>query len=157
MKRLMTLTIAALALAALGFVGCGDDDGDDNATTTTPTTTTETTDQAGSDKISIEMGDFFFKPSKLTVPAGEVTISARNVGKVEHELVLLDTDQDPAKLKTKSNGEVDEDAYKVTDELEAEPGDTAKKAVDFTPGKYAMICNLPGHYKSGMYGSVTAE
>ena len=29
--------------------------------------------------------------------------------------------------------------------------------VDLTPGKYAMICNLPGHYQRGMYGSLTAK
>ena len=29
--------------------------------------------------------------------------------------------------------------------------------VDLKPGKYAVICNLPGHYAQGMYGSLTVS
>jgi uncharacterized cupredoxin-like copper-binding protein len=103
------------------------------------------------------MGEFFFKPQDVTVAAGEVKITAPNIGKVEHELVLLKTDQNPADLKQK-NGEVDEEAYPSPGEIpEVAAGKTGKKTVSLKAGKYAMICNLPGHYKGGMYGSVIAE
>ena len=40
---------------------------------------------------------------------------------------------------------------------DVEAGKTKSATNDLTPGKYAMICNVPGHYEQGMYGSVTAK
>ncbi len=31
------------------------------------------------------------------------------------------------------------------------PGKTAQTTLDLPPGKYVLICNVPGHYKEGMY------
>ncbi|MFI5123278.1 MAG: plastocyanin/azurin family copper-binding protein [Vicinamibacteria bacterium] len=29
--------------------------------------------------------------------------------------------------------------------------------LDLDAGKYVIFCNLPGHYSSGMYGSLTVK
>ena len=53
------------------------------------------------------------------------------------------------------DGEVDEEAYSGPGEIpDVEAGETGKTALNLKPGKYAMNCNVPGHYKAGMYGLV---
>jgi len=147
--------IAVAALAAVTVVGCGGDDngGNDGATTDTG---------AAAGAVTIEMGDFFFDPKDATAEAGSVTVSAPNVGQVEHELVLFKSDADPASLPV-SGGEVDEAALEkqgaeVAGEIEdVAPGQTKEGSFNLTAGNYVMFCNLPAHYQQGMYGSVTVK
>ena len=40
---------------------------------------------------------------------------------------------------------------------EQRPGQTASHTFNLTAGKYVFICNVPGHDKSGMYGSLTVR
>ena len=101
------------------------------------------------------MTEFAFDPKDTSAKAGRVIISAPNDGKVVHELVLLKTDEDPAALPKKGD-EVDESAS-VGEIADVEPGSTKKAKFKLAPGKYAMVCALPGHYEGGMYGSLTVE
>lgn len=148
--------LALVAVAAIFVAGCG---GDSDTTTTTENETTAAGGGAGA-TLAIKMGDFFFAPKDATAQAGPTTIEAPNEGSVEHELVLFKTNTDPAKLPTEANGEVDEEKLdKVAEEVgeiaDVEPGDTKSGKFNLTPGKYAMFCNLPGHYAQGMYGTLT--
>jgi uncharacterized cupredoxin-like copper-binding protein len=147
------LTVASMVL--LGF-GCGGSNKDESSQ---PATTSAQQGGANTvNNITINMGEYSFKPKDVTVPAGKVAITAPNNGKIEHELVLLKTDVDPAKLKTEKDGEVDEEAYSGPGEIpDVEAGETGKTTLNLKPGKYAMICNVPGHYKAGMYGRVTVK
>ena len=148
------LTVASMML--LG-VGCGGGSKDKSSSATT------STQQGGAtatnvNNVTIKMGEYFFKPKDVAVSAGKVVITAPNTGKVEHELVLLKTAVDPAKLKTEKDGEVNEDAYSGPGEIpDVEAGETGKTTLNLEPGEYAMICNVPGHYKAGMYGRVTVK
>ncbi len=36
-------------------------------------------------------------------------------------------------------------------------GDTKKLTLNLKKGHYALICNLPGHYKGGMYADFTVR
>lgn len=151
--------LMAAALTAVAIGACGDDDdGDDGGATTGADTGTAAVTGA----VTVKMGDFFFDPKDVTVAAGSVTMSTPNVGKVEHELVLFKSDADPASLPV-SGGEVDEEAFEeqgaeeVGEIDDVQPGQTKEKSFDLTAGKYVMICNLPGHYQQGMYGSATVE
>jgi uncharacterized cupredoxin-like copper-binding protein len=98
----------------------------------------------------------------VSTKAGAVTISAPNDGQVEHELVLLKTNMNPASLPVKGD-EVDEEGLEAkgienAGEIEeVAPGATKTGDFKLTPGKYVMICNLPGHYQRGMYGSFTVK
>ena len=101
------------------------------------------------------MTEYAFDPDDAVAKAGKVTITAPNDGKVVHELVLLKTDADPANLPKKGD-EVDE-STSVGEIADVEPGSTKKATFKLAPGKYAMVCALPGHYEGGMYGSLTVK
>ena len=146
------------AIVVLFVAGCG---GNDNTSTSTdsPATTTAapatTTPAAAGNSLTIHMSEFAFTPKDAVANAGKVTIIAPNDGKVVHELVVLKTSADPAHLPMDGD-EVDE-STNVGEVADVQPGATKKSVVKLTPGKYAIVCNLPGHYASGMYGSLTVK
>ena len=153
----VVIAVAFALMVGMSATGCG---GDDDTTTTQAQTTGEGAPQGGA--VEIKMGDYFFNPKDAKAKAGSATISAPNEGKVEHELVLFKTNLDPAKLPTASDGTVDEEKLgkeaEETGEIpDVKPGKTGSGTFDLTPGKYAMFCNLPGHYAQGMYGSLTVS
>jgi uncharacterized cupredoxin-like copper-binding protein len=155
-----SLAIAAIVILAAPFAaGCGSDNGEGDggqAATPEPTATQTTTQPAAAGRtLTIRMTEFAFDPKDTSAKAGKVTITAPNDGKVVHELVLLKTDEDPAALPKKGD-EVDE-STSVGEIADVEPGSTKKATFKLAPGKYAMVCALPGHYEGGMYGSLTVE
>jgi uncharacterized cupredoxin-like copper-binding protein len=155
MMRIKVLCIAAIViLAALVAAGCGGDDGE-QAKAPSPTTTQTTTQPPASGELTIRMTEFAFDPKDAVAKAGRVTITAPNDGKVVHELVLLKTDEDPASLP-KKGGKVDE-STSVGEIADVEAGSTKKATFKLAPGKYVMVCALPGHYEGGMYGSLTVK
>jgi uncharacterized cupredoxin-like copper-binding protein len=151
-----TLGVAAVSLA---LAGCGG--GGDNESSTTHAQATAQPSGAGS--LTINMSDYAFSPKDATTNAGTVKISAPNQGQLPHELVLFKTNRSPGSLPTLSNGEVDEEGLEAKGvespgEIEdVGPGETKSASLKLTPGTYVMICNLPGHYKQGMYGTVTVK
>jgi uncharacterized cupredoxin-like copper-binding protein len=154
-SALLRFPALALVIGLLGIAGCGGDDGDKSATTSTTSSDTQ-----GGKSLKIQMGEFYFKPKDVTVESGRVKITAPNVGKAEHELVIFKTDRDPGSFPLSGN-RVDEKNLKGAEDVgeiaDVGAGETKNGSFELKPGKYAMICNIPGHYKSGMYGSMTAR
>ena len=158
--RAKSLLITAIALLALPVAsGCGgdDDNGDGGQAAAPAPTKTQTTSQspAASRALTVRMTEFAFDPKDAVAKAGTVTITAPNDGQVVHELVVLKTNADPANLPKKGD-EVDE-STSVGEIADVQPGSTKKATFDLAPGKYAMVCALPGHYAGGMYGSLTVK
>jgi uncharacterized cupredoxin-like copper-binding protein len=156
-KRLAIAAIVILAAPVASGCGGDDDSGDGGqAAAPNPTATQATTQPPAADRaLTIRMTEFAFDPKDAVAKAGKVTITAPNDGNVVHELVLLKTDADPANLPKKGD-EVDE-STSVGEIADVEPGSTKKATFELTPGKYAMVCALPGHYEGGMYGSLTVK
>jgi uncharacterized cupredoxin-like copper-binding protein len=157
--RITSIPALLLLPAVLLLAGCGSSDSSSTATTTT-TTATKPSAGAGGGSLEINMDDFVFKPKNATADAGKTTISTTNEGAVEHEMVLFRTDMNPAKLPTERDGSVDEEKLdEIAEEAgeipDVEAGDSKSESFDLKPGRYVMFCNLPGHYKAGMYGTVT--
>ena len=58
------------------------------------------------------------------------------------------------------NGAVPEDSEGITNKGEAEDigsGSTAKLALTLEPGNYVLVCNIKGHYQSGMQTAFTVS
>ncbi len=165
--RYAGVLIALLAMFALGAVASGCGGGDDTSSSATESESSEAAETAatsteappaGGETLTIKMNEYNFIPKDAKAKAGAVTIDAENVGQLTHELVLAKSSLDPAKLPTASNGEVDEDALDVVGEApDVAAGDTGSFSADLESGDYVMICNLPGHYAAGMYGTLTVK
>ncbi len=172
--RLLAATgVAALAVAlAVALAACGDDEEEEAAAPTATTaaeepTATEaagTTPEPGEEAttLPVELNEFSIAgeggAALASVPAGEVTFEASNLGQIAHELVVIKTDTDPAQLP-KSDGDADEDAAgQVIGEIEEFPaGEVETGTFVLEAGTYALICNIPDHYESGMYAQLTVE
>ena len=104
------------------------------------------------------MTDFKFAPDNVTVAAGKVPITQKNAGGVEHEFVLLKTDKAADSFPLEGSQINEDTAGTAVGEIEdVAPGKSKSKTFDLKPGKYVFVCNLPGHYAGGMYGSMTVQ
>lgn len=87
--------------------------------------------------IAVEAKEYQFAPSTITVPAGSVTFSIKNVGTQEHEFEVFKGDQ-------------------VVDEVEGiVPGLTRDVTMTLEAGDYTFMCKLNGHDQLGMKGTLT--
>ncbi len=102
-----------------------------------------------------------------TVPHGAVSFVATNLGSVNHELVILPLASgqivgtralggDSAVDETGSLGEASNTCGDGTGEGIA-PGSSSWTTVTLAPGRYELVCNLPGHYAAGMYTQLTVS
>lgn len=98
--------------------------------------------------------------SASTVPAGQVSLRVRNAGWMVHELVVLPLPpggvgtrpigRDGRVSEAGSVGEVSNSCGEgVADGIA--PGAAGWVTLQLAPGRYELICNLPGHYAMGMF------
>lgn len=120
----------ALTCAILALAGCGDDSG-------------SATGAEGTD-LTVRMIDYEFQPRDVTVGSGAV-IHVTNEGEIAHNLKI----------------ERGPDPKNETDELAGTdsflPGDGENLKVDLPPGRYAMVCTVPGHRELGMTGKLRVK
>ena len=109
-------------------------------------------------------GSMMLHVTPQSVPAGTVSIVAVNHGTVTHELVVLPL-APGGSVGTRAVGadnHVSEDGS--LGEASAEcgagagegiaPGDASWVTLTLKPGRYELVCNLPGHYAAGMYAEL---
>jgi len=86
--------------------------------------------------------------------AGTSQLTIVNNGSRAHELLIFKSDRDPAAYPTDAAGDIKEEGAGVSlvsDGENIDPGGSQTRTVDLTPGKYLLACNIPGHFKRGMY------
>ena len=110
---------------------------------------------ASAAKVTVTLIEFKLTPSAKRVAAGKVTFGVRNAGKIPHEFVVLRTKTPAGKLPTKSAQAVK--TGRVGEIGAFEPGRTKSLTLTLKPGHYALICNLPGHYKAGQFADLTVR
>ncbi|WP_448576134.1 plastocyanin/azurin family copper-binding protein [Thermomicrobium sp.] len=98
------------------------------------------TSGGGGGKITIEMGEYYYKPATITVsPGASFTVTLKNVGALPHNLYA-------EQINPMESPMVD-------------PG----KSVDFTftapsqAGTYDFWCTVPGHKELGMVGKLEVK
>lgn len=131
MRRLIALGLVALALGA-GAPG----------TWAAPSETSAAT-------VRVRLIEFEVILSRAAAPAGKVTFVVRNAGKIAHNFVVLRTNLPPSKLPTV--GAVAKEVGRQGKTPVFGPGTGRRLALTLRPGKYVLICNVPGHYKAGMF------
>ena len=117
------------------------------------------TRSGGGSSVTATEQEFSITLSTGSVQGGNVGIKTRNTGKANHELVVFRTDLGEGALPLGPDGKVDEKGAGITHlDPEAEdvtPGKTKAITVDLAPGRYVLVCNLPGHYTQGMHAVLT--
>lgn len=159
--RLQQWQVASLALVAAGLLTGGGIiaavlDEDDGASADGPVATGEPTLAAGTIGVSLK-DDFTVTPSVATTPAGAITFSVTNDGAALHNFRVIRTPLAADDLPTDS-GEADESQLDVVGSLpELDSGENQELVLDLDPASYVLICNVPGHYLSGMTVAFTVE
>ena len=113
------------------------------------------------------MGMMRIVVNPATVPPGQVSFRVTNAGALNHELVVLPLakGQYPGQRAIGSDGKADEtgsvaEASRTCGADRGEenqnamgiaPGASGWTTVTLTPGRYELICNISGHYWTGMY------
>jgi uncharacterized cupredoxin-like copper-binding protein len=92
--------------------------------------------------VSVELGDMWVKASAPSVKAGKVTFAVKNSGATMHGLAIVAA---PAKV---SGGMVDHSAM-LAKGKDLGGGESDTLTADLKPGKYELICHVPGHYAAG--------
>jgi uncharacterized cupredoxin-like copper-binding protein len=154
------MMIAVLATAALSFAACGSSDsGTASSTTTAPTAAVEASPLPDG-TIAVTLSDIsansmLLTPSAKSAAAGKITFVVTNAGNKEHEFVVLKTETPTAELSIDdATDRTDEEAPGVENVGEIASilaGETKTIEIDLGSGHYALICNLRGHLRQGMW------
>jgi plastocyanin len=179
MPRIRTLLLCAVL--GLSIVACGDDDDDGEASTEATTGGTGAgvgadaggeaascrpvgTDlEASADEtVDIQLTEYSFTPSTVTVPAGTITFVATNAGGENHELAFL---PDGTEVPLTAEGAPDEDALGAAGAFELEafpPGGSCNATYELEAGDYLLFCIVEAsdgatHASKGMLGQLTVS
>jgi uncharacterized cupredoxin-like copper-binding protein len=95
-----------------------------------------------------------------SVKAGRVTLEAVNQSKtLVHEVlvVLALPEGKEFPYDTKKETLVERRMHSLGEISELKPGARGKLTLNLKPGTYTLLCNQPGHYKSGMSTKLIVE
>jgi plastocyanin len=132
MARHIAPLLAVLTLAGAALAGCGDD---------APYT------PAKGRTIRLRLDEYRILPERITVPAGRVEIVARDVGRLTHNVAIVQFDR--------PLGADEEKQYARTPT--AHPGDVVRTTATLRPGKYRIVCTIANHDNLGQYGELKVE
>ncbi len=105
---------------------------------------------AAARSVAVRLVDYRLLPSVTKLPAGPVTFAVHNTDNVPHNFVVLRTNIAPASLPVTGRHGRAEEVGRVggTQVLYAEQ--TRRLTLNLSPGRYLLICNVPGHFQRGM-------
>jgi plastocyanin len=122
--------LAALALASTGaLAGCGEDD---------PV-------RVEGRELRVELDEFRIMPEDVSVAAGRLRIVAVNVGRLTHNLHVVQEDEEDREAPPTDLGGTGT----------AQPGETATFTFEsLEPGEYRIVCTITNHDDLGQYGEL---
>ena len=98
--------------------------------------------------VAVQVDEYSVFPATQGAPAGKVRFVVTNIGRLEHEFVVIRTNK-PAGNLLKGNEADETGAVGELDGVRA--GNARVLVLTLRRGHYALICNLPGHYKTGQF------
>jgi hypothetical protein len=167
----LALALAAVAIIVIGLLGLSTADATRPAGTVGLGEKREERVKGELATLTIVLGRDFIKLDPSELKAEEIELDVRNLDDQAHEAVFIATDLPPDALPVDPDANVvDTSGLKVVGEVEAfrpgekpvfepsaeaGPAEEAEEAEEGTeanlpPGRYVVICNLPGHYRAGM-------
>ena len=108
--------------------------------------------------VNATLTDMLLTVDRSTISAGPVTFVVKNSGLVAHELVLIHTDvaQDKLALNPDEAGKVIETGN-LGETGDMSGGESKTFTVTLPAGHYVLMCNMVGHYMSGMHIAFTVN
>jgi uncharacterized cupredoxin-like copper-binding protein len=100
--------------------------------------------------VGVTMGDMWIKATTPTVRAGKVTFNVKNTGATMHGLGVVPA---PAKV---SGGSVVDSAM-VAEGKHLSAGQSETVTANLKPGRYELVCHMPGHYAAGQHMAFTVR
>lgn len=151
------VALVALAVSIAALVVAVNDHGTAKSTSTAAAPAPKA--PAGAETVALS--EYHVAVTPVHPSPGQHTFTIANDGRTEHEMLVFHTTIDPASFPIGPDGDINEDApgmNKISDGDNIAPGGTQKRTVDLSaPGTYVFVCNLPGHFKAGMYQVVTVK
>ncbi len=140
------------------LVACGGGESEGGSETSSSSSKTAASSSgSGESELTVALSEWSIKPSAPAAKGGKVELKVTNNGATPHELAIVKTDVAHDKLE-KAAGIVDEAKYKPLARTKQLNGAQSEElSVDLTPGKYALICNVSGHYDLGMHTAFTVN
>jgi len=112
----------------------------------------------GPSTVRVFERDFHIRVVHGRITAGTVVFRVTNRGPDEHEFIVVRTD---GSLPMRADGiTLDEDALEksILGAIEPAPaGKTNVLRLQLKPGRYALICNMFGHYMGGMHAALVVR
>jgi uncharacterized cupredoxin-like copper-binding protein len=167
----LSIVIAGLALASTGCASAGGVPSFTYAPAASQSATTEPTSSPAASPIASAPAPSASTATGVTVSltewkvtvagtikAGKTDLTITNAGVTAHELLVFKSDLKPSAYPTDAAGDIKEEGAGVkllSDGDNIDPAGTQARTVDLAPGTYLFVCNIPGHFKQGMYTVVT--
>ena len=108
--------------------------------------------------VRVSERDFHITLVHGRVSAGTVLFRVTNRGPDEHEFIVIHADRG---LPLRPDGiTLDEDALEksIVGSVEPAPsGETNVLRLQLKPGRYALVCNMFGHYMGGMHVALVVQ
>jgi uncharacterized cupredoxin-like copper-binding protein len=101
--------------------------------------------------VNVAEKEFTLTPVPRSAKPGKVTFVVKNVGKLDHEFVVIKTNRPPGKLPIK--GAKASEAGRIGKIPPFKPGQTKRITLALKPGKYVLLCNVAGHYQAGQHSA----
>lgn len=106
--------------------------------------------------VTIHAKEFKFSPSEINIGPGRTKFVMINDGVSEHELVAYEESKKEIVDKAEIAEDEDTIAKNILFEIEeVQAGKTGESGIfDLSSGSYVIGCHVPGHYESGMKGTL---
>ena len=97
--------------------------------------------------------------SRDTVPAGVVDFKVTNSSKeLVHEMLVFNYVEGKKFPYDDKNAKIDEDkAGSLGEVSETDPSKSGELKLSLKPGKYVVLCDIPGHFANGMWAFLTVQ
>ena len=129
MTRRLAVLISTTAMLMFGGTSCGSDD--------RPVNGRSAKGPSGDSGLTVIAKDISLFPATFRAGAGDVHVTYRNEGSIQHTLLIDGVDG--FKLDVAAKGDVDDGS------------------VTLAPGSYTLYCDVAGHREAGMEASLTIK
>jgi uncharacterized cupredoxin-like copper-binding protein len=102
--------------------------------------------------VAVQVDEFSVFPGTQGAPVGKVKFVVTNIGQRTHEFIVIKTAKPAGNLLGGDHGPDRADESGALAEIGEIPSGQARTlTIKLARGHYALICNLPAHYKTGQF------